>query len=133
MNLRKAEFILSLLAGITGIIAGLFRVSTSALATALVSISAEDFLDLGASTTDVRMLATTSLLLIIPAILSTIIGAVLFIFAFILRKNAKVFGILILVLGAVGFFLLGLLWIVPGVLAIIAGIMCLARKVPTEF
>lgn len=71
-------------------------------------------------------------LTVIFSIIALVLGIALIVFAVLIKRNAKVFGILTLVAGVVGFFLVGLLWIVPGVLAVIAGIMCLARKVPTD-
>ncbi len=67
----------------------------------------------------------------ILSIVTLVLGIALIVFAVLIKRNAKLFGILTLVAGAIGFFLVGLLWIVPGILAIIAGIMCLARKVET--
>ncbi|WP_239256620.1 DUF4064 domain-containing protein [Listeria ilorinensis] len=131
MNPRKAEFILTLIAGITGAIAGLFGILGGTMLAALSSPEISS--GAGFTARDTEALAAAGSMTVVVAVLALIVGVVLFIFAFMIKKNTKVFGILILVLGAVGFFLLGLLWIVPGVLAIIAGIMCLARKVPTEF
>ncbi|MBC2137586.1 DUF4064 domain-containing protein [Listeria innocua] len=79
--------------------------------------------------TDSEALAAAGGLTVIFSIIALVLGIALIVFAVLIKRNAKVFGILTLVAGAVGFFLAGLLWIVPGVLAIIAGIMCLARKV----
>lgn len=129
MNPRKTEFVLTLIAGITGVIAGFTGIMGGGLMTAALS-SSELTSEAGIYGSDVDAIVSASGIMVVVASFALIIGVVLFIFAFLIKKNAKVFGILTLILGVVGFFLVGLLWIVPGILAIIAGIMCLARKVP---
>ncbi|MBK4760011.1 hypothetical protein CU026_0605 [Enterococcus faecium] len=54
----------------------------------------------------------------------------IFIIGFLVRKNQKtvVYGISLLILSIIPFFLLTLLWVIPGVLGIIAGLMLLIRK-----
>ncbi|EHC6545827.1 DUF4064 domain-containing protein, partial [Listeria monocytogenes] len=83
------------------------------------------------TTADTEALAAMGGLTVILSGVALVIGIALIIFAVLIKRNAKVFGILTLVAGIGGFFLVNLLWIVPGVLAVIAGIMCLARKVQT--
>ncbi|EFS00921.1 DUF4064 domain-containing protein [Listeria seeligeri] len=129
MNPRKTEFILTLIAGITGVIAGITGIISGGVMSAVFS-SPEVTSQAGEYSAEVEAAASAGGSVVIVAILALVIGVALFIFAFLLKKNAKVFGILTLVLGVVGFFLIYFLWIVPGILAIIAGIMCLARKVP---
>ncbi|MBC1522338.1 DUF4064 domain-containing protein [Listeria aquatica] len=128
MNPRKAEFVLTLIAGITGIIAGLFGILGGGLI-GVISQSSEFTTNAAYDTSDMDILAATSGMVVILAILALIVGILLFIFSFFIKKNAKLWGILTLILGVIGFFLVGFLWVVPGVLAVIAGIMCLARKV----
>lgn len=128
MNPRKTEFVLTLIAGITGIIAGLFGILGGGLIGA-VSQSSEIANNAAVDTSDMEILAATSGMVVIMALLALVVGILLLIFSFFIKKNAKLWGILTLILGVVGFFLIGFLWIVPGVLAVIAGIMCLARKV----
>ncbi|ARM72386.1 hypothetical protein LMxysn_0751 [Listeria monocytogenes] len=130
MNPRKPEFVLTLIAGITGIIAGLTGVLSGGFLAAL-SGDEEFSSAVSISTTDADALATTGGLVVILAGLALVIGIALIVFAVLIKRNAKLFGILTLVAGVAGFFLVSLLWIVPGVLAVIAGIMCLARKVQT--
>ncbi|MBC2262508.1 DUF4064 domain-containing protein [Listeria sp. FSL L7-0091] len=124
MNPRKTEFILTLIAGITGIIAGFTAFLSAGFLTAI-----SDNSDAELNGLDTATLAATGSMVIVLAVITLIIAIALIVFAVFIKRNAKLFGILTLVAGAVGFFLVGLLWIVPGVLAIIAGIMCLARKV----
>ncbi|EBF5117061.1 MULTISPECIES: DUF4064 domain-containing protein [Listeria] len=115
MNPRKIEFILTLIAGIMVII--------DALKALLNAEAISDNVD-----TKLNGLGTaTGGMIVILAVITLVIGIALIVFAVLMKRNAKLFGTLTLVAGAVGFFLAG----VPGVLAIIAGIMCLARKVET--
>ncbi|PZG46357.1 hypothetical protein C2D66_10560 [Listeria ivanovii] len=132
MNPRKTEFVLTLIAGITGVIAGITGIIGGGIMSAVFS-SPELTSEAGLYDTDVDALASAGGLVVIFAVLALVIGIALFIFAFLIKKNAKVFGILTLIFGVVGFFLIGFLWVVSGILAIIAGIMCLARKVPAAF
>ncbi|ECW2860037.1 DUF4064 domain-containing protein [Listeria monocytogenes] len=130
MNPRKSEFVLTLIAGITGIIAGITGIAGGGLLAALSG--SEELSNATAMTAaDSEALAAGGLTVIF-SIIALVLGIALIVFAVLIKRNAKVFGILTLVAGVVGFFLVGLLWIVPGVLAVIAGIMCLARKVPTD-
>ncbi|MDT0002391.1 DUF4064 domain-containing protein [Listeria cossartiae subsp. cayugensis] len=131
MNPRKSEFVLSLIAGITGIIAGITGIAGGGL---LAALSGNEELSNVASmtTADSETLAAVGGLTVFFSVIALVIGIALIVFAVLIKRNAKVFGILTLIAGVVGFFLVGLLWIVPGILAIIAGIMCLARKVPAS-
>ncbi|MBC2237869.1 DUF4064 domain-containing protein [Listeria innocua] len=130
MNPRKTEFILALIAGITGIIAGITGIASGGI---LAAFSGSEELSNATSMTaaDSEALVAAGGFAIIFSIIVLVLGIALIVFAVLIKRNAKLFGILTLVAGAVGFFLVGLLWIVPGVLAIIAGIMCLARNVET--
>lgn len=130
MNPRKSEFVLTLIAGITGIIAGITGIAGGGL---LAAFSGSEELSNAASltTADSEALAAAGGLTVVFSVIALVVGIALIIFAVLIKRNAKLFGILTLVSGVGGFLLVGLLWIVPGILAIIAGIMCLARKVPT--
>ncbi|EHD1589169.1 DUF4064 domain-containing protein [Listeria monocytogenes] len=130
MNPRKTEFVLTLIAGITAIIAGITGIASGGI---LAAFSGSEELSNATSmtATDSEVLVAAGGFAIIFSIIALVLGIALIVFAVLIKRNAKVFGILTLVVGAVGFFLVGLLWIVPGVLAIIAGVMCLARKVET--
>lgn len=130
MNPRKSEFVLTLIAGITGIIAGITGIAGGGL---LAAFSGSEELSNAASltTADSEALAAAGGLTVVFSVIALVVGIALIIFAVLIKRNAKLFGILTLVAGVGGFLLVGLLWIVPGILAIIAGIMCLARKVPT--
>lgn len=130
MNPRKSEFVLTLIAGITGIIAGITGIAGGGL---LAAFSGSEELSNAASltTADSEALAAAGGLTVVFSVIALVVGIALIIFAVLIKRNAKLFGILTLVAGVGGFLLVGLLWIVPGIFAIIAGIMCLARKVPT--
>lgn len=128
MHPRKAEFVLILIAGITGVIAGFAGIIGGGFISGLISSFADLAPGVDTYTSMTDTLISCTRIMVVIAILALIIGVVLFVFAFLIKKNAKVFGSLTLTLGVVGFFLTGFLWIVPGILAIIAGIMCLARK-----
>ncbi|EUJ51656.1 hypothetical protein PROCOU_02249 [Listeria rocourtiae FSL F6-920] len=52
--------------------------------------------------------------------------------ACLIKANPKLWGIMLIIVGGVGFILIQLLWIVPGVLLLISGIMCVSRKPPYE-
>ncbi|PZF91366.1 hypothetical protein C1903_00500 [Listeria ivanovii] len=127
MNFRKPEFILTLIAGITGVIAGITGIMSALLD------SPEVVSEAGIYGSEAEKLANASGMVVVLAVFALVIGIALFVFAFLIKKNVKVFGILTLVLGVAGFFLIQFLWVVPGILAIIAGIMCLARKDPAAF
>lgn len=128
VNPRKPEFVLTLIAGITGFIAGLTGM-LGAGASKLIGTSSQTQQDLDLSSSDLQKIDSVGSTLIVLSIIALIVAVVLFVLSFQIKKNAKVYGIVILILSVIGFFLLKLLWIVPGVLGIIAGIMCLARKV----
>ncbi|MBC2238718.1 hypothetical protein [Listeria innocua] len=120
MNLRKTEYVLTLIAGLTGIIAGNIVLLCKGI---LVVFGNED----------IEGLVADDSMVVVLAIITLIIGILLIIFAAFIKRNrnTKLFGVLTLIAAAVGFFLVGLVWIVPGELAIIVGIMCLVRKVET--
>ncbi|AHI55251.1 DUF4064 domain-containing protein [Listeria ivanovii] len=132
MNFRKPEFILTLIAGITGVIAGITGIIGGGIMSALLD-SPEVVSEAGIYGSEAEKLANASGMVVVLAVFALVIGIALFVFAFLIKKNVKVFGILTLVLGVAGFFLIQFLWVVPGILAIIAGIMCLARKDPAAF
>ncbi|HFM6977191.1 TPA: hypothetical protein ACG9FG_003039, partial [Enterococcus faecium] len=62
--------------------------------------------------------------------ITLVFSIMIFIIGFLVRKNQKtvVYGISLLILSIIPFFLLTLLWVIPGVLGIIAGLMLLIRK-----
>ncbi|WP_271003968.1 DUF4064 domain-containing protein [Listeria seeligeri] len=128
MHPRKAEFVLILIAGITGVIAGFAGIIGCGFMSVLVSYFADLASGVDIYTSMIDTLISYNRIMVVIATLALIIGVALFVFAFLIKNNAKVFGSLTLTLGVVGFFLTWCLWIVPGILAIIAGIMCLARK-----
>ncbi|MCD2224083.1 DUF4064 domain-containing protein [Listeria cossartiae] len=130
MNPRKPEFILTLIAGITGTIAGITAILGASFLTSIMG-SEEISYAAYASGTEDAMFATSGLFIAI-AVITLIIGIALIVFAVFIKRNALVFGILTIIAGVVGFFFANFLWVVPGILAIIAGIMCLARKVPAS-
>lgn len=128
MNPRKPEFILTLIGGITGIIAAITGM-IGASASKMIGNSTDMQSNLEMSSSDIQQFDSIGSKLMILAVISLIVAIILFVLSFQIKKNAKMFGIIILILSVAGFFLLQFLWIVPGVLGIIAGILCLARKV----
>ncbi|KXW85493.1 DUF4064 domain-containing protein, partial [Listeria monocytogenes] len=123
--------VVALNAGIAGNIAGIDGIAIGGL---LAAVSGSEELTIADAMTaaDYEARVAAGGVTVIFSINALVLGIALIVFAVLIRRNAKVFGILTLVAGVVSFFLVGLLWIVPGVLAVIGGIMCLARKVPTD-
>ncbi|WP_376740242.1 DUF4064 domain-containing protein [Listeria innocua] len=101
MNPRKTAFFLTLLAGITGTIVGLTALLSAWFLTAISDNSAAELNGLDA--------ATGGMVVVLAAI-TLVIGLILIIFAVLMKRNAKLFGILTLAAGVVGFFLMGLLF-----------------------
>lgn len=128
MNPRKPEFILTLIGGITGIIAAITGM-IGASASKMIGNSTDMQSSLEMSSSDIQQFDSIGSKLMILAVIALIVAIILFVLSFQIKKNAKMFGIIILILSVAGFFLLQFLWIVPGVLGIVAGILCLARKV----
>ncbi|MBC1926155.1 DUF4064 domain-containing protein, partial [Listeria innocua] len=114
MNPRKSEFVLTLIAGITGIIAGITGIAGGGL---LAAFSGSEELSNAASltTADSEALAAAGGLTVVFSVIALVVGIALIIFAVLIKRNAKLFGILTLVAGVGGFLLVGLLWIVPGI------------------
>ncbi|MBC1292093.1 DUF4064 domain-containing protein [Listeria booriae] len=114
---RTAEFILGLIGGITGVIA-----SCTALISGLVLTG------IGAFDADPMFANYYGLGLLFASIVVFFIAVFGIVAACLLKRNPKVWGILLIIAGGIGFVLIQLLWIVPGVLLIISGIMCVSRK-----
>ncbi|TYV30617.1 DUF4064 domain-containing protein, partial [Listeria monocytogenes] len=104
MNPRKTEFILALIAGITGVIAGITGIASGGI---LAAFSGSEELSNAASMTaaDSEALVAAGGFAIIFSIIVLVLGIALIVFAVLIKRNAKLFGILTLVAGAVGFFL----------------------------
>lgn len=103
MNPRKSEFVLTLIAGITGIIAGITGIAGGGLLAALSG--SEELSNATAMTAaDSEALAAAGGLTVIFSIIALVLGIALIVFAVLIKRNAKVFGILTLVAGVVGFF-----------------------------
>ena len=105
---RTTEFILGLIGGIFGILSGI---------TALLVGGA--FGALGAS--DSGTIVGGGVAAIIVSIMG-IVGGI------IAKNKAKLGGILMIIASVIGFISIFVFYILPGVLLLIGGIMCLARK-----
>lgn len=125
MNPRKPEFILTLISGITGILVSLFS-----LVVGIFMTSPEVMKEISASTEDLETLSSLGGNITLLASIALVISLSLFILAFFLKKNQHfvAFGIALLILSIVPFFLLTFVWLLPGILGIIAAIMLFVRK-----
>lgn len=111
---RTAEFVLGLIGGIFGII------------TTLISFVGAGFVPLASKNVEktVTLVMATNFI----GIALSITGLV---FACRVNKNSNVSGIMMIIAG-VGVFLCNFFNVIPLILFLIAGIMCLARKVETQ-
>ncbi|MBL1230627.1 DUF4064 domain-containing protein [Enterococcus sp. BWB1-3] len=127
MNKRKAEFILILISGITGILCSLLALLGGIF---LSSIDSTTLNTTELTSKDIDMLVNLSGNVALFAGIALVFSITIFIIGFLIRKNLKtgVYGISLLILSIIPFFLLTLLWVIPGVLGIIAGLMLLIRK-----
>ncbi|AQY51264.1 hypothetical protein PWEIH_11590 [Listeria weihenstephanensis FSL R9-0317] len=117
---RTAEFVLGLIGGITGIIAAGTTMLAGLFMTAASVATMEDFGSLfgfGAIAFGVLIFLMSGFAIVASCLI---------------KANAKLWGIILIIIGGVGFVLIQLLWIVPGVLLLISGIMCVSRKPPYE-
>lgn len=105
---RTAEFVMGLIGGILGILAGFMGVFVGSIATALE-------VDQGGFVSGASWIA----------ILLSVLGIV---GAGLVKSKTKAASILMLIAAVGGFFCIGLLYLLPGILLLIAGIMGLARK-----
>ncbi|EOY5022491.1 DUF4064 domain-containing protein [Enterococcus faecium] len=127
MNKRKAEFILILISGITGILCSLLALMGGMF---LSSIDSTTLNTTELTSKDIDMLVNLSGNVVLFGGITLVFSIMIFIIGFLVRKNQKtvVYGISLLILSIIPFFLLTLLWVIPGVLGIIAGLMLLIRK-----
>ncbi|NSN06880.1 DUF4064 domain-containing protein [Enterococcus faecalis] len=125
MNPRKTELILTLISGITGILISLFS-----LAVGLFMSSPDAMKEATVSTEDINTFSNLGGNIILLASIALIISVVLFILAFFLKKNQHTvaFGLALLILSIVPFFLLTFAWLLPGILGIIPAIMLFVRR-----
>ncbi|MGL9971320.1 DUF4064 domain-containing protein [Enterococcus sp. DIV1420a] len=127
MNKRKAAFVLALISGITGSL-----VSLLALVGGLFfsSIDSSTLINAELTAEDAEMLTSMSGKVVVLAGITLIFSVIIFIMAFLLRKTVKtrICGISLLILSIIPFFLLIILWVIPGILGVISGIMLLVRK-----
>jgi hypothetical protein len=105
---RTAEFVLGLIGGIFGVLAGLFLVFVGGVASAM-------------EVKEGNIVSGVAWISILLSILG-IIGSCM------VKKKTVLASIFMLIAGIAGFFCTGLFFIVPGALLLIAGIMGLARK-----
>ncbi|HFS4850641.1 TPA: DUF4064 domain-containing protein [Enterococcus faecium] len=127
MNKRKTEFILILISGITGILCSLLALMGGVF---LSSIDSTTLNTTELTSKDIDMLVNLSGNVVLFGGITLVFSIMIFIIGFLVRKNQKtvVYGISLLILSIIPFFLLTLLWVIPGVLGIIAGLMLLIRK-----
>ena len=127
MNKRKTEFILILISGITGILCSLLALMGGMF---LSSIDSTTLNTTELTSKDIDMLVNLSGNVVLFGGITLVFSIMNFIIGFLVRKNQKtvVYGISLLILSIIPFFLLTLLWVIPGVLGIIAGLMLLIRK-----
>lgn len=127
MNKRKTEFILILISGITGILCSLLALIGGMF---LSSIDSTTLNTTELTSKDIDMLVNLSGNVVLFGGITLVFSIMIFIIGFLVRKNQKtvVYGISLLILSIIPFFLLTLLWVIPGVLGIIAGLMLLIRK-----
>ncbi|HFD1727808.1 TPA: DUF4064 domain-containing protein [Enterococcus faecium] len=127
MNKRKTEFILILISGITGILCSLLALMGGMF---LSSIDSTTLNTTELTSKDIDMLVNLSGNVVLFGGITLVFPIMIFIIGFLVRKNQKtvVYGISLLILAIIPFFLLTLLWVIPGVLGIIAGLMLLIRK-----
>lgn len=127
MNKRKTEFILILISGITGILCSLLALMGGMF---LSSIDSTTLNTTELTSKDIDMLVNLSGNVVLFGGITLVFSIMIFIIGFLVRKNQKTvdYGISLLILSIIPFFLLTLLWVIPGVLGIIAGLMLLIRK-----
>ena len=127
MNKRKTEFILILISGITGILCSLLALMGGMF---LSSIDSTTLNTTELTSKDIDMLVNLSGNVVLFGGITLVFSIMIFIIGFLVRKNQKtvVYGISLLILSIIPFFLLTLLCVIPGVLGIIAGLMLLIRK-----
>ncbi|MET1108221.1 DUF4064 domain-containing protein [Enterococcus faecium] len=127
MNKRKTEFILILISGITGILCSLLALMGGMF---LSSIDSTTLNTTELTSKDIDMLVNLSGNVVLFGGITLVFSIMIFIIGFLVRKNQKtvVYGISLLILSIIPFFLLTLLWVIPGFLGIIAGLMLLIRK-----
>ncbi|MBC1603903.1 DUF4064 domain-containing protein [Paenilisteria rocourtiae] len=118
---RTAEFVLGLVGGITGVIASITATIFGFFIIGVAAIVPEDTFQ---GLFSVGMMAAGVLVFFMSVF--AIVAACL------IKANPKLWGIMLIIVGGVGFILIQLLWIVPGVLLLISGIMCVSRKPPYE-
>lgn len=128
MNVRKTESVLTLISGIVGVIVSGFTLLIGVLFTA---VDFSTLPELEATTDELEILGIMGGGIAVIAAIALIISIALIIISTQLKKNKNtvVYGVIILILAIIPFFLLTFLWAISGILGVIAGIMMLSRKV----
>ncbi|SLM87243.1 MULTISPECIES: DUF4064 domain-containing protein [Vagococcus] len=128
MNVRKTESVLTLISGIVGVIVSGFTLLIGVLFTA---VDFSTLPELEATTDELEILGIMGGGIAVIAAIALIISIALIIISTQLKKNKNtvVYGVIILILAIIPFFLLTFLWTISGILGVIAGIMMLSRKV----
>ncbi|MGX7025797.1 DUF4064 domain-containing protein [Vagococcus hydrophili] len=128
MNLRKTESILTLISGIIGVlVSGLALLGGMVLST----VDLDTLPDMEATPEELELVKVFIGSIKVLAGFALVIAIVLIVLSFMIKKNKNttVYGIIMIILGIVPFFMVSFLWAVSGILAVIAGIMLLTRKV----
>ncbi|WP_317984177.1 DUF4064 domain-containing protein [Enterococcus faecium] len=112
MNKRKTEFILILISGITGILCSLLALMGGMF---LSSIDSTTLNTTELTSKDIDMLVNLSGNVVLFGGITLVFSIMIFIIGFLVRKNQKtvVYGISLLILSIIPFFLLTLLWVIP--------------------
>lgn len=128
VNVRKTEGILTLISGILGVIVSGFVLLVGVLFTA---VDFSTIPEVEATTEELEILGIMGGSIAAIAAIALIISIALIIISTQLKKNKNtvVYGVVILILSIVPFFLLAFLWTISAILGLIAGIMLLSRKV----
>lgn len=119
---RTTEFVLGLIGGIFGAGAGLLLVAGG--------IFGQAYMDMMDEAESVAMVDSTWITISGGLLLLLSIAAIIFAVPSLIRKNHVLSGIIQLIAGVGGFFLASLLWLVPGILMIVSGVLCFRKPQP---
>ncbi|KGL38525.1 hypothetical protein BMT55_11915 [Listeria newyorkensis] len=114
---RTAEFVLGLIGGITGVIASIVTIVFGFFMVGIAAIMPEDVWS-----------GLFSFGMMGMGVLVFFMSGFAIVAACMIKSNPKAWGIGLIIVGGAGFILIQLLWIVPGALLLISGIMCVSRK-----
>jgi Na+/H+ antiporter NhaB len=121
---RTSEFVLGLIGGIFGAGLALLTIAGGVFGQELVEMAGEAEALEGVDTSMLTALGVLLLLLSVAAIVFSIPA--------VIRKNHILSGIIQLIAAVGGFLIVTFLWVVPGLLMIISGILCFRKPKPTS-